>query len=127
MGFAEKRKFPRLALKIQDGYFAHFLLADESALVAPVINLSAGGLNMAVAPETAQAFNAGDVLVLQQIAGGISLAFISNIQAEVRWAKSFNHPKYWFVGCRFFGMPEAVRQQLAQFVHLERMSRGQYD
>jgi c-di-GMP-binding flagellar brake protein YcgR len=124
---AEKRQFPRLVLKLQDGYFANFLLPDNAALVAPIINLSAGGLNMAVKPDEANRLQAGDQLVLKHIAGGANLAFLSEIKTEIRWIRSLNHPTYLFVGCRMYDMPADVHEQLAQFIHTERMARGQYD
>ena len=44
----EKRKYPRIALEIEDGYFGNFKLSENEKLVAPIVNFSAGGLNMAV-------------------------------------------------------------------------------
>lgn len=127
MTSAEKRQFSRLALQVQDGYFAHCLLPDHSNLTAPIINLSAGGLNMAAKPDDAKKLSLGDELMLQNIAGGISLDFLNDIKTEIRWIKSFDHPTYIFVGCNFKDMPADVRQQLVHFIDSERMSRGQYD
>lgn len=127
MTSAEKRQYPRLALKVQDGYFAHCLLPDQSNLTAPIINLSASGLNMAVKPNDVRKLQEGASLLLQNIAGGISLDFLTKINAEIRWIKSFDHPTYIFVGCAFTNMSADVREQLVQFIHAERKSRGQYD
>lgn len=127
MAFEEKRKFPRLSLKIEDGYFGTFRLLNQDNFAAPIMNLSAGGLNMAVTEQAKGKIKEGDRLMLQRIDGGTSLAFLSDIQAEVRWIKSVNFPGYVFVGCKFKEVPDQVRQQLSKFVHTERMTRGQYD
>ena len=81
MASAEKRKFPRLALLLQDGCFGHFILPDQSILVASIINLSAGGLNMAIKADEAEKLKERDTLVLQQIVGAANLAFLSDINA----------------------------------------------
>jgi c-di-GMP-binding flagellar brake protein YcgR len=127
MASAEKRKFPRLALNLQDGYFGHFLMPDQSVLSGSIINISSGGLNMAAKMDEAEPLRQNDQLVLQQIVGTTNLSFLSEIGAEVRWIKSFDHPIYLFVGCRLYGMSAEVHQQLASFIDAERKARGQYD
>jgi c-di-GMP-binding flagellar brake protein YcgR len=127
MAPVEKRQFSRLTLQVQDGYFAHFLLPDQSGLAAPIINLSEGGLKMVVNLDDAKKLHEGDKVLLQNIAGGISLDFLTGIRAQIRWIKSLDHPTYVCVGCRFADIPAEVHGQLAQFIHAERMGRGQYD
>ncbi len=127
MSMEEKRKYPRLSLKMEDGYFGNFKLKDQEKLVAPIMNISAGGLNMAVSEQAASRLAEGDELVLQKIVGGTSFSFLSDITAEIRWIRALQSPGYLFVGCRFRGITENVRDQLASFVHTERMARGQYD
>ena len=123
----EKRKYPRLALRIEDGYFGNFSTANDQKIVAPIMNLSAGGLNMAVPDAAKDKIKAGDKLYLNNIAGGANLAFLGDVHAEIRWVKALDQPGYVSVGCQFCQLSDEVRQQLAQFVHTERMTRGQYD
>lgn len=123
----EKRKYPRVVLKIEDGYFGNFKLPNADIIIAPIVNLSAGGLNMSV-PDTAKdQIKEGDVLLLQSIAGGTNLSFLSDIKTEIRWIKDLKTPGYVSAGCNFKDLSEAVRDQLAKLVHSERMARGQYD
>ncbi len=123
----EKRTHPRVILKIEDGYFGHFKTAGQERIVAPIVNLSVGGINIAV-PESNQGhIQEGQHLVLQSIAGGTNLSFLSEVPAEIRWIKKQDKAGYVSVGCQFNNLPDAVRQQLNQFVHSERMVRGQYD
>ena len=127
MAIEEKRLYPRLTLKVEDGYFVHFLCPDQASLAAPIVNLSAGGINLVVPEATRGPIQEGDALILKQIAGGRSLSFLADIRAEVRWIRPLDGGRHLSVGCKFMDLAEPVRQQLSQFVHSERMSRGQYD
>jgi c-di-GMP-binding flagellar brake protein YcgR len=127
MTIEEKRKYPRLDLRIDEGYFGNFNLANDDTIVAPIVNISAGGLNM-IAPESAKEnIQEGDQLLLANIAGGTSITFISDVKLEVRWVKPLDTPGYVSVGCALQDLPDELRTQLIQFVDTERMTRGQYD
>jgi c-di-GMP-binding flagellar brake protein YcgR len=123
----EKRKYPRLILKIEDGFFGNFKLSNADIIIAPIVNISAGGLNMLVPDKAKDQIKAGDMLSLQSIAGGTNLSFLADIKAEVRWIKDLKRPGYAAAGCKFSELSGAVRDQLVQLVHSERMTRGQYD
>ena len=127
MTIEEKRKYRRLILGIDDGYFGNFKLDNDESLVAPIVNISAGGLNMAAPTQTGSRLKEGDRLVLASIAGGTNFAFMNDIPSEVRWVKQLETPGYISVGCEFTSIPEAVREQLIRFVDSERMTRGQYN
>lgn len=126
MTFDEKREHPRLSLRIDDGYFGNFKLANDETIVAPIVNISAGGLNMAAPESTKENIKEGDRVLLTSIAGGTRFAFLSDVEAEVRWVKRLDTPGYISVGCRFADLPDDLREQLIRFVDSERMSRGQY-
>lgn len=123
----EKRKYRRLDLGIEDGYFGNFQLTDGVTIVAPIINLSAGGLNMAASEKDQNKVNEGDILTMTSIIGGTNLSFLDEIKAEIRWVKKLSKTGYVSVGCRFMEIEDAVRQQLVKFVDSERYTRGQYD
>ena len=123
----EKRKYPRIALEIEDGYFGNFKLSENEKLVAPIVNFSAGGLNMAVPENIAKKIKKGDCLLLVSIAGGTNFSFVSQIQAEIRWISTSETPGYLSVGMEFNDLPQSVREQMSKFVDSERISRGQYD
>ena len=127
MTIEEKRKYPRLALRIEDGYFGNFKLADDDKLVGPIVNISAGGLNMAAPAKSADRIKVGDRLLLVSIAGGANFAFIQQIQAEIRWINKSETPGYLAVGMEFMELAESVRDQIAIFVSAERKTRGQYN
>ncbi|RJQ84136.1 MAG: PilZ domain-containing protein [Desulfobacteraceae bacterium] len=127
MALEEKRLYPRLTLRIEDGYFGNFKLPDQESLVAPIVNLSAGGINMAVPEKFKDKIAEGDLLLLRGIAGGANMAFISEVKGEIRWIKKLEATNYLSVGCRFLELTEGLRAQLTKFVNSERMARGQYD
>ena len=127
MVIEEKRKYPRVALEIEDGYFGNFKLANEEKLVAPIVNFSAGGLNMAALENAAGNLRTGDRVLLISIAGGANFAFVKQINAEIRWIDRSETPGYLSVGMEFKDLDPAVREQMVQFVDAERLSRGQYD
>jgi c-di-GMP-binding flagellar brake protein YcgR len=126
MAVEEKRKYPRLSLDIEDGYFGNFKLANDDTIVAPILNLSGGGLNMAASQGDLGKIKEGDILMLKNIVGGTNLSFLGQIKSQIRWVKQLK-PGYLSVGCRFEGIEPAVRQQVMKFVDSERVARGQYD
>jgi c-di-GMP-binding flagellar brake protein YcgR len=128
MSSGEKRRYPRLSLKIDDGIFAHFLLPglDHPKLLASIMSLSAGGINVAVPAIFKDKIRPKDILLLKQVAGARNLAFLSDIQAEIRWIQKLEPTDYLSVGCKFRELVEPVRLQISQLVHSERMIRGQY-
>jgi c-di-GMP-binding flagellar brake protein YcgR len=123
----EKRTYPRLTLGLGDGFFGSFTSNGGETLVAQIMTISAGGLNMAVAEKAAGRLTVGERLFLLSIAGGTNFSFLNHIKTEIRWAKRLDKPGYVSVGCRFLDLSEAVREQLVQFVDAERIARGQYD
>jgi c-di-GMP-binding flagellar brake protein YcgR len=122
----EKRLYPRLTLKIEDGFFGQFKLPDGQSFSAVIVNLSAGGVNLAVPEKIQHKLKENDVMLLRNIIGATRLAFLEDIKSEVRWIKAMEKPAYLSVGCRFLDIQDAVRQQLMKFVDTERMTRGQY-
>ncbi len=126
MAVEEKRLYPRLSLKLEDGCFGHFKLANGESLSVPIINLSAGGINVIVPQKMVHKIKEGDLLMLKKIAGAASLQFLNDIKADIRWIKPLERSDYLSVGCRFKELSEPVRQQLGRFVDAERMARGQY-
>ena len=126
MDQTEKRLYPRLTLKLDDGYFGQFKLPDGQSFSAAIVNLSAGGVNLAVPENMRDKINENEVILLHNIIGGARLAFLEDIKSEVRWIKAMERSAYVSVGCRFMDLADNVRQQLKKFVDTERMTRGQY-
>jgi c-di-GMP-binding flagellar brake protein YcgR len=127
MTIEERRKYPRLVLKIEDGYFGKFKLTNNEKLIGAITNFSAGGLNLEVEAKIATGLNPGDRLLLTNIAGGTNLAFVSQIDATIRWINPSEKSGYLSIGMEFINLDASVEKQMAHFVRSERISRGQYD
>ena len=127
MTFEEKRKYPRLALNIEDGYFGNFKLVNDDKMVGSIVNISAGGLNMAVPEKSGDRIKEGDRLLLISIAGGTNFAFIKQVEAEIRWVNPSETAGYLSVGLKFMDLDASVREQIDKFVNSERKTRGQYN
>jgi c-di-GMP-binding flagellar brake protein YcgR len=122
----EQRQYPRVVLNVDDGYFGNFLLSDNTAFVASIVNLSAGGVNLSMPEEKKSLVNRGDLMLLRNIAGAAQLSFVENIKTEIRWIDTFNGSPMISVGCRFQDIGEKVLEQMIEFVNSERVVRGQY-
>jgi c-di-GMP-binding flagellar brake protein YcgR len=127
MAINEQRRYPRLELNIEDGFFGNFLLPDKKSIVASLVNLSAGGVNFAIPADKQAQIHEGDVLLLQHIAGATRLSFLEDIRSEIRWIKSSEDAKaLTHVGCAFLDLTDTAIKQLTRFVDSERVARGQY-
>lgn len=122
----EKRKYRRVALEVEDGYFGTFRLENEKTFVAPILSLSAGGLQFALPKENENILEVGSKLHLRQISGGVNLSFLSDIDVEVRWKEALQIPEYVSIGCELMDLPDSLRDQVIKFVDVERRARGQY-
>lgn len=122
----ELRKYRRVALTVEDGYFGRFSLADEETLMAPILSLSAGGLHFALPKAKQGLIEVGSRMHLKQLVGTVQLSFLSDIYVEVRWKEKGDLPDYMFVGCELIDLSDALREQVIKFVDAERKTRGQY-
>lgn len=123
----EKRQYPRLVLSVEDGFFGSFILPDKNNLMVSIVNISAGGANFSAPAKVQAQINPGDILLLKNIIGATRLAFLEDIEAEIRWIKELGGPEGISVGCRFHELSGPVLEQMIKFVDSERMVRGQYD
>ncbi len=122
----EKRKYRRVALTVEDGYFGTFHLGDEKNLVAPILSLSAGGLQFALPDAKQDMVEVGQRMHLKQISGTIQLNFLSDLSIEVRWKETAETPGYFSIGCEILDLSDSLRDQVIKFVDSERKTRGQY-
>ena len=127
MPIEDRRKYPRLSLTVEDGYFGNFKLPNNEMLAALILNLSTGGIKIAVPLDKKEKIKQGDTWLLKNIIGGTQLAFLSDIESEIRWITPLEKSKYLNVGCEFEVLKDDVRRQLDKFVSSERATRGQYD
>jgi hypothetical protein len=122
----EKRKFRRLALNMEDGFFGTFQLAGGETLVAPILSLSAGGLHFALPAAKENLVEDGARMRLKKLIGTVKLSFLGDIDVEICWKEKANTPDYLYVGCKLLDLSDSLREQVIKFVDMERKTRGQY-
>jgi c-di-GMP-binding flagellar brake protein YcgR len=123
----EQRVYKRVEFGIEDGFIGVLTFRTDEKLTAMIVNLSGGGLRLAVTKDDTQRITIGDILFLERIIGAANLEFLSNIIAEIRWIKDIGLDGYFAAGCEFQKMHDQTRGQLIRFVETERKFRGQYD
>lgn len=111
-----------------EGIFSLSLKNGESNLVtANIMDISAGGLNLAFKRHDVEGIRSGDRLILEKIKGSKKLEFCINMELEVRWTMGERDRffKHIGMGCQFQNISEALRQQIVQFVDSEIASQSQ--
>jgi c-di-GMP-binding flagellar brake protein YcgR len=123
----ENRVFRRVEFEADDAIFGDFILPNQESILLTIVNLSAGGFNLAIPQEDAAKVQIGAVLQLKRIIGTENLEFLSSAEADIKWLKEESELELVVAGCEFRNLSEPVIQQIVKFVDSERMVRGQYD
>jgi c-di-GMP-binding flagellar brake protein YcgR len=117
---------PKVTLQMEDGFFGNFQFDNQASLVAPILTLSTGGLNIAIPKKTCNLLKNGVHLKLICINGTANLNFISDIPSEIIAIEKQYHENYMSADCKFLDLEENTRQQIIRLVDHERKMRGQY-
>lgn len=120
----ERRQFKRIAIPADDGIMGFIsspsLVADDPIAVK-IIDLSAGGLHFFLHRGSFKKICSGDHLILKKIKGTKNLAFISDLELEIKWVADHQSLKHVGLGCEFLHISDKVRQQIDQFVDTMRL------
>ena len=116
----ERRRFKRRVI-VEEGVVGifHFRGAKEELVTAKIMDLSEGGLQLAVKRIDSKGIAVGKHLVLKEIKGLTDLESITGVELEIRWIvgpPSFDNIG---VGCEIINISERVREQIRQFVYSE--------
>jgi c-di-GMP-binding flagellar brake protein YcgR len=116
----ERRRFKRRVI-VEDGVVGifHFRGVKEELVKASIMDLSEGGLHLALKRVDSKGIAVGKHLVLTEIKGLAGLESVTGVELEIRWIvgpPSFDNIG---VGCEFINIPERVREQIRQFVYSE--------
>lgn len=116
----ERRKFSRVLFSIEDGVVGVFTLSGnkKESIAAFIFDLSTGGLHFILSRDENKGFSNGDHLTLSKIRGKTSLQFIADIEIEIKWILDHQYVEHIGLGCEFKNLPEAVRDQIGQFVDM---------
>ena len=123
----DSRIFKRVEFEADDAIFGDFILPSQEPILWTIVNLGAGGFNLAIPQEDAVKVKAEDDLQLKRIIGTENLEFLDSAEADIKWLKEQSELELVLAGCEFRNLSEPVIQQIIKFVDSERMVRGQYD
>jgi hypothetical protein len=114
----EKRRFQRIFFSIEDGVKGIIAFSDlqRGLLVAHIINISEGGLGLALSKDKKDKIVKGDQVILTHITGIEGLESLINVDAEIKWL--MDNPSLEFVvfGCKFPDIPEPMRDAIGIFI-----------
>ncbi|MCJ7662801.1 MAG: PilZ domain-containing protein [Desulfobacterales bacterium] len=114
----ERRTSHRCFFSIEDGVKGIFAFLDlqKGLLVAHIINLSEGGLGLALSKDKKNKVAKGDRVILTHITGIQGLESLINVDAEIKWI--LDNPSFEFIafGCEFFDFPEPMRDAIGTFI-----------
>jgi hypothetical protein len=114
----ERRRFQRIFFSIEDGIKGILAFADpqKGLLAAHIINISEGGLGLAVSKDKKDKIAKGDQIILTHITGIQGLESLINVDAEIKWI--LENPSLEFVvfGCEFPDVPEPIVDVIGTFI-----------
>jgi len=114
----ERRRFRRVFFSIGDGVKGILAFSDlqRGVLAAHIINISEGGLGLALGKDKKNRIARGDSVILTHITGIEGLEFLANVDAEIRWI--MDDPSLEFVGfgCEFLDVPEHMSDAIRIFI-----------
>jgi c-di-GMP-binding flagellar brake protein YcgR len=116
----ERRQFKRRVI-VEDGVVGifHFRGVQEELVTAKIMDLSEGGLQLALKRVDSKGIAVGKHLVLTKIKGLADLGSVTGVELEIIWIvgpPSFDNIG---VGCEIINISERVREQIHQFVYSE--------
>ncbi len=123
----ERRSFQRIFFSIEDGITGKFIITnlrtELDLLTANVINLSEGGLALALSKDRGKRIRIGDYIILTEVKGIKDLEFLNNVEAQIKWI--LDNPSLEFVGfgCEFRDAPESIKDSIQTFIdswHMEK-------
>jgi len=116
----ERRRFKRRVI-VEDevvGIF-HFRGVKEELVTAKIMDLSEGGLQLALKRVDSKGIAVGKHLVLTKIKGLAELESITGVELEIKWIVGPPSFDTIGVGCEIINISERVREQIRQFVYAE--------
>jgi c-di-GMP-binding flagellar brake protein YcgR len=115
----ERRKFQRIFFSIEDGIHGTFAFSDrqKGSLTATIINLSEGGLGLALSKDKGKKIRTGDHVILTQVKGIQGLESLANVKAEIKWILDNPSLEDMGFGCEFLDIPASMRGAIQRFVN----------
>lgn len=118
-GIIEKRRFERVYFKAEDGLRGIFSLPNnhEDILIANVMNLSKDGIGLVINKTEYISISPGDRLILNEVKGGSHLAFMRNIETEIKWILNHRSLEHIGLGCQLLNTSKEIRQNIGSYIN----------
>ena len=116
----ERRRYKRRVI-VEDGVVGifHFRGVEEELVTAKIMDLSEGGMQLALKRVDSKGIAVGKQLVLMEIKGLADLKSVAGVELEVKWIvgpPSFDNIG---VGCEIINISDRIREKIRQFVYAE--------
>jgi len=114
----ERRRSQRIFFSIEDGIKGIFAFSDHqrSLLTATIINISEGGLGLALGKDNKDRIATGDYVILSHITGIQGLESLTNVEAEIKWIVDNPSLEFLGFGCEFLDAFESMRDAIRLFI-----------
>ena len=114
----ERRRHQRIFFSIEDGIKGIFVFSDHQRglLTASIINISEGGLGLALNKDKKDRIAQGDYVILSHITGIQGLEPLTNVEVEIKWVLDSPSLEFLCFGCKLLDASESVREALRLFI-----------
>jgi hypothetical protein len=114
----DRRRFHRLIFTMEDDITATFAFSDlqKGLLTAHIINLSEGGLGLALSKHEVERIWKGDYLILSHIKGIKGLESLINVKLQIKWILDNQTLEFIGCGCQFFDLPQSTQEKIGMFI-----------
>ncbi|MFZ5571102.1 MAG: PilZ domain-containing protein [Thermodesulfobacteriota bacterium] len=112
---SESRQSQRLLFSTKEAVTARIMKCehpDADPIPVTILNLSEGGLGLAMARNALQTVAEREEIRLVTIEGGTDLSFLIGIRMEVRWLLHNPEMQHACLGCEFINPASAVIQMI---------------
>lgn len=114
----ERRKYQRIFFSIEDGIKGIFAFTDhhKGLLTASIINISEGGLGLALSKDKKNSIAQGDYVILSHITGVEGLEPLTNVEVEIKWIVDSPSLEFLGFGCEFLAVSESMKEAIRLFI-----------
>lgn len=115
----ERRRNQRIFFSIEDGIKGIFAFSDHhrGLLTANIINISEGGLGLALSKDKKDRIAQGDYVILSHITGIQDLEPLTNVEAEIKWIVDNPSLEFLGFGCEFLDVTDYVKDTIRIFIN----------
>lgn len=113
----DQRRHERLYLSTSEGIIGVFTHTGHRVdLEARIVDISMGGIGLALKKDGVQGVTKGDLLVLKKVSGNPYLRPMSNIVMRIRWVLYHETLDHVGCGCEFINIPQVYGLLIQQFI-----------